>query len=272
MPLLLRAAVLALAFSANARAAAPYAMFPESERVFRQLQADPRRIQLSAAYYRLDGQNRADAALGHSWGMTRWAAGAWTWQWNVEAMAYSRFTLSGGLNSFETVDFSANLPLAVRRGGFSARAMIFHESSHLGDDYIRRTGDQGFRYSVDGLRAVFSAEPFAWARLYGGMTYLLHTVPDPARRGAQGGVELTSRPLSRAARYPTRLFVAQDLQFKEATGYRVNSRTLAGVIVGYDGVPRSARVFLGRFDGNSPFGQLYRRRERWTEFGLSLHF
>lgn len=268
------AAATFLAFAVNASAHTPYKVFPESEQVFQQLEADPRRIQLGAAYYRLDGKDRADVALGHSWGMTHWDTNGdyLSWQWNIEAMAYSRFTLSGALNAFETVDFVGNLPLAVKHGIFSARAMLFHESSHLGDDYIRRTSDQGFRYSIDGARATLSAEPLAWARLYCGMTYLLHTIPDPARKTAQAGLELTTRPLGESKRYPMRLFAASDLQFREATGYRINSRSIAGVIVGYDGVPRSMRAFVGLFQGYSPFGQFYRRHERYTDIGLSFHF
>jgi len=266
-------AAAALLLISHARAAASSGMFPESERVFQRLEADPRRMRIGASYYRLDGQNRSDIALGHSWGMTRWTTpGGWSWQWNIEGMAYSRFTISGSLNSFETVDFAGNLPIAVSRGKFSARAMLFHESSHLGDDYIRRTNDQGFRYSIDGLRLTLSARPTAWARLYCGATYLLHTIPDPARKAVQAGGEMTSRVLGRSKRYPLRLFAAEDLQFKEAVGYGPSSRTIAGVDVGFDGVPRSMRLFVGRFEGYSSFGQLYRRHESFTDIGLSLHF
>lgn len=267
------AALLALAVNAAAEHT-PYGLFPESERVFRQLEADPRRIRLGASYYRLDGKDLSDIALGHSWGMTRWFTNDdyWTWQWSLEAMAYSRFTISGSLNSFETVDFVGNLPLAARHRAFSVRAMLFHESSHLGDDYIRRTNDQGFRYSVDGARATASVEPAPWIRLYGGMTYLLHSLPDPARKALQAGAELTSRPLTRSKRYPLRLFLAADAQFRQATGYGANWRSVAGVIAGFDGVPRSMRFFLGRFDGYSPFGQFYKRKERFTDVGISFHF
>jgi len=269
MPLAALFLLLAVGASANnAR------LFPESEQVFRQLVADPRRIQLNASYYRLDGKDRSDLAVGHSWGMTQWRTQGdyWTWQWNIEGMAYSRFTIGGALNSFETVDFFGNLPVSVRHRGFSARAMLFHESSHLGDDYIRRTNDQGFRYSIDGARLIFSAEPLGSTRLYMGVTYLLHTVPDPARKAAQLGIELTSRPLTRSAKYPLRFFFAHDLQFKEATGYGGNSRSMAGLIVGFDGVPRSMRFYLGRFEGFSPYGQFYRQRERFTDIGVSFHF
>lgn len=272
MRVLLAAAALLAALALNAGASASYAMFPENDAAFRPLEADPRRIRLGASYYRLDGRHRSDVALGHSWGMTRWFTDAWTWQWNIEAMAYSRFTISGSLNSFETVDFAGNLPVSLRRGRFSARAMLFHESSHLGDDYIRRTNDQGFRYSIDGTRVTLSADAAPWLRVYCGATYLLHSVPDPARKAAQGGVELTTRPLGRSRRYPIRLFAAQDVQFREAVGYGASSRSVAGVIFGFDGVPRSMRLFIGRFEGWSSFGQLYRRRERFNDVGLSMHF
>lgn len=270
----LAAASALLLCAVEATGNSPYGVFPESEKVFRQPAADPRRIALGASYYRLEGKDRSDLALGHSWGMTRWYTNAdyWTWQWNIEAMAYSRFTLSGELNSFETVDFIANLPVVVRHGGFSARAMLFHESSHLGDDYIRATGDQGIRYSVDGARATGSVEPLEGARLYAGATYLLHTIPDPARWACQAGVELISRAGGPSKIYPMRLFIAQDLQYKEATRYAANSRTLAGVIVGYDGVPRSMRFSVGHFDGLSPFGQLYKRRERYNDVLITFHF
>ncbi|MCM2303149.1 MAG: DUF1207 domain-containing protein [Elusimicrobia bacterium] len=267
------AAVL-LTFAANAAAAPVVDVFPRADQVFQELKADPRAIRLGASYYRLEGLDRSDIALGHSWGMTRWRSSSdeWTWQWNIEAMAYSRFTLSGELNSFETVDFFGNLPLAARRGKLSARAMLFHESSHLGDDYIRRTNDQGFRYSIDGLRLTLAHDLTGWARVYGGGTYLLHSVPDPARKAAQAGVELTSGKLGWSKMYPLRLFAAQDLQYREATGYRTNSRTVVGAIIGFDSVPRSMRIYGGRYDGYSAFGQLYRRKESFTDIGISLHF
>lgn len=267
----LAALLLLPALAASAAARTSYGAFPESEGVFRRLEADPRAIALGAAYYRLDGRDRADVALGHGWGMARWFNGDWTWQWNVEAMAYSRFTISGSLNSFETVDFIGSLPVMLRRGRFSMRATLFHESSHLGDDYIRKTGDQGYRYSIDGARAVFSVEPARWLRAYCGLSYLLHTIPDPARMAAQGGVELTS-PTRKAGRYPLTLFAAQDLQFREATGYGANSRSVAGVMIGFDGTPRSMRLFVGRFEGRSAFGQLYRRKERYSDVGITFHF
>lgn len=274
----LRRAALALAallpLAAAPARAARYDFLPESEQTFPQLLADPRAIQLGASYYRMDGKDRSDVALGHSWGMTRWSFGdgAWSAQWNIEALAMSRFTIGGSINSFETVDFLGNLPVSFRSGKFSTRAMLFHESSHLGDDYIRQTGNTGFRYSIDGLRVTFAWESDSWIRVYTGMTYLLHTIPDPARKTAQAGFELTSPDLKLSPSFPIRLFLAEDLQSHENVAYNVNSRTMAGVSVGFKEVRRTMRVYFSYFDGHSPYGQFYGRREHWAELGVGLHF
>lgn len=45
-------------------------------------------------------------------------------------MAYSRFTISGELNAFETVDFVANLPIAAKHGPIVA---VGRADGHCGD-------------------------------------------------------------------------------------------------------------------------------------------
>ena len=260
------------AASAAAQNEPSFILFPESEQTFRQLTADPRHIHIGASYYRLDGHNEADAALGHSWGMAHWETGdgRWQWQTNIEAMAYSRFLIGGSVNQFETVDFLANLPLAVRHGGFSARAMMFHESSHLGDDFIRRTGSTGFRYSIDGTEVAFSYEPSFWSRIYCGMSYLLHTLPSPARKTAQWGVEFSSKDVAVSRIYPLRFYLAQDFQSHENVRYNVNSNTEAGVMIGFKDVKRFLRVYGNYFEGHTPYGQFFSKREHSLSLGVSF--
>ena len=258
--------------AAPARAQAPYGVFPHSYEIFQRLLADPREIQLSASYYRQQGFNRADAVLGNSWGMSRWYAqeGAWALQWDLEAMAFSRFTLSGGINEFETVDFFANLPLEVRRGDCSGKFTFFHESSHLGDDYIRRTGDTGFRYSVEGLRAVISDDVDKRLRLYGGGAYLLHRVLETGRGTLEAGFELKSADLGISADYPCRLYLAQDIQSHQNAGWNLNSNTVLGARVNFKEGLRAMRFFIGYFTGHSPYGQFYARREHYAHVGVAF--
>ncbi len=274
-----RSSVAALLLLLSAALAAPAAAddwvqaFPNGGEVFTPLLADPREIQLSASYYRREGENDADVALGHSWGLVRWRTGIlsdWLWQLDVEGMAYSRFQVGGGINEFETVDFFANLPVEIRKGPFSFKAELFHESSHLGDDYIRDTGDLGFRYSAEGARGLASVDLRRFLRVYAGPSWLIHSVPAPQRWTLQSGFELTSDDLHWSSRAPMRLFVAEDLQSRENVQWNPDSGTVAGLKIGFRETPRSVRVQFGYFTGHSPYGQFYAQKEHYADFGLAF--
>lgn len=248
--------------------------FPKANEVFPRLIAEPRHTQISASYYRHQGRDASDLALGHSWGMMRWRTGLegqWLWQWDLEGMAYSRFLISGGVNEFETADFLAALPVTLRRGDISFKGSIFHKSSHLGDDRIRRTGLSGFRYSTEGLRAQAAIEPCRFARVYAGAEYLLHTVPSPDRWSLQSGLELTSDDLHWSRTATTRLFLAQDLQTHQRVGWNVDCHTMAGVKIGRPrSTSRALRVSAGYFTGHSSFGQFYAEREHRADLSVSF--
>jgi hypothetical protein len=269
----LAAALLLAALSAPA-AAAPVDLFPRPNEIFPLLIADPRHIQIAASYYRLAGQNTSDIALGHSWGLTRWRAGAlqdWLWEADVEGMAYSRFQIGGGVNQFETVDFFLNIPVTVRRGDVSFKGTLYHESSHLGDDYIRRTRNTGFRSSNEGIRLQAALEPRRWSRLYAGTTYLFHDIPVVKPWALQTGFEFFSDDLTWSKRARTRVFVAQDFQSHQNVRWNVDSHTVAGVKLNFhESLTRAMRFQLGYFDGHSPFGQFYTQRTHY--FDLSIAF
>jgi hypothetical protein len=273
-PWLSSAALLVLlAAPAGAQKQPRLKLFPAANEVFPRLLADPRQVQLSASYYRLRGRDISDVGLGHSWGLGRWRGGpqqSMLWELDVEGMAYSRFHVKGGVNEFETVDFVANLPLTMRRGDVSFKGTLFHESSHLGDDYIRRTGRTGFRYSTEGVRLLAALEPHRMVRAYAGGSYLLHAVPVMEKGTLQAGAELMSDDLGWTKRLPIRAFAGQDVQWRERVGWNPDSRTVAGLKFGIKDGTRALRVQAGHFRGHSPFSQFFREREQYTDFSLVL--
>ena len=268
------ASALLLAALSTSAAAASADLSPRPNEVFPLLIADPRHIQLSASYYRLDGRNDSDIALGHSWGLTRWRAGAlqdWLWEADVEGMAYSRFRIGGGINELETADLIAGVPVTLRRGDVSFKGALFHESSHLGDDYIRDTGNAGFRSSNEGARLQAAIEPRPWARAYAGSGYLLHDVPGAKRWALQGGLELFGGDLHWSKEVPTRLFIAEDLQSHQDVQWNTDSHTVAGVKIPFRrSMTRAMRVQIGYFTGHSPFGQFYTRREHYADVSIAF--
>ena len=247
-------------------------VFPPTDQLFQRLLADPRQARTTGRYYQQGEFHLADISLGDSWGMVRWGMGDWKAQWNVEGMAYSRFRLTGGINEFQTIDFFGNLPVELRRGRFSGRVTLFHESSHLGDDYIRRTNDLGFRYSVEGIRGVGSWDAHPFLRLYGGGVGMIHSVPRRQSGEVQAGFEARGSDLHWITRHPCYLYLAQDLQFKGRTKWNPNSNTELGLRIAYSGALRSIRVHGSYFGGHSEFGQFFSRLENRFDFGITLDF
>jgi hypothetical protein len=193
-------------------------------------------------------------------------------QSDIEGMAYSRFRLDAGINEFQVIDFFGNLPLEVRHGAGSGKLTLFHESSHLGDDYIRSTGVLGSRYSIDGLRGLVGYEPWARLRLYGGGFYLLDTTPAPQRTGAQGGFEIQSPVVRHDSNLPYRFYLAEDFQARASTAWNPDSETVVGMRLGIKDFDRSMRFALGYYTGHSPFGQFYEQRESHTFIALAFDF
>lgn len=255
-----------------------YGVFPPSDEIFRRVPADPRQAQTSVRYYRSAGENMGDVALGNTWGLMRWSKpgdrASWTYQLSAEGMGYSRFLLSGGINEFQAIDFFLNIPLEVRRGRYSSRTTLFHESAHLGDDYIRRTGDRGFRYSVEGLGHLASLSPRPHLRVYGGGSVLLHQIPAGQDGTLQTGVELRTSDLhwNWLPDHECWIFLAQDFQWKGRADWRTNSKTVLGMRVGAERVVRAFRMHIGYFEGRSEFGQFFNIPEHFFDLGITFDF
>ena len=234
--------------------------------LFPLLLADPRAPQLAASYSRLGGSDIVEPSLGHTWSLANGRFGDQMWQTELgaEAMSYSRLRVGGGRGDFEAVDFIGNIPLVVRRDDLSLKAMAYHESSHVGDDHVRRDGDPGFRFSTTGLRTIFAIELFEKFRVYGGPEFAFLSNPSPDRWGVQCGAELSHT--RRNAKY----YVAQDLKSRERVGWQPISRTVLGVrVIDADG-RRAARFALGWNAGRSSFGVFFRNAEHRGDVSVAL--
>jgi hypothetical protein len=249
---------------------------PRPNEIFPLLVAAPRRATPSASYYRLGGRDLSDLALGGALGLRRWRTGEeqdWLWEADVEGLAQSRWKFGGGLNELEAYDLIATLPVTTRRGDVSFKGELFHENSHLGDDYVRRTGDAGFRSSREGLRALAALEPRRFARLYAGAAYLVHDASPEKRWTLQSGLELTTDDLLLFPARPTSLYLAEDAQWHQSVGWNGDSHTVAGIRVALPpSATRALRLQVGYFAGHSPYGQFFARREHAFDIAGSIEF
>jgi hypothetical protein len=176
-------------------------------------------------------------------------------QLSLEAGVFAQFDLDARSDDLLNADYLVGLPLGFRRGAFSARLRVYHQSSHLGDELLARQAElvnEGL--SFEALDLVLSAD-LGRLRLYAGGERLLRRTPrslDPLV--AHGGAELRLGPVRGA-----RLVAAVDVKSSEQRAWTPAWSAKAGLefAAGRDPEhpPRLWSVLGEYYAGPSPYGQ-----------------
>lgn len=247
---------------------------PRSGEVFRPLLADPRELHYAVRLvFPVAKQLLGEAAMGDYFGIYRWAKGEDNeFQLSVGGGAFGRFNLAQVANDMQVVDFYANAPFDFRFGDWSARFMMYHTSSHLGDDFVKTSGQRPEKHAWDSLRWLISRDLYSHVRLYGGFNYAFRELPGGYGRSAvQGGGEWTSNFWGN---HHAQTYWATDFQSWQRHDWNPALNTQLGIKVIRD--PESGRsisFFTEYAAGGRPQGQFFRQREsHWTlgiKFDLS---
>jgi hypothetical protein len=241
--------------------------------LFKPLMADPRWPHFSAAYQRyIDDRQLKDAgavSFGESFSLYRGKLGPAWWEVGVQAGVFSVFDLDAASKDLVNADYLFGIPLSARYDDWSAMFRIYHQSSHLGDEFLLRTKTNRVNLSYEAVDLRFSYEIGDVVRLYGGGGYLFDQDPaniDPW--SVQYGVELTSPWPARTSRW--RPIAGANFEQRQENGWSLDTSVRAGIQI--DGVllTRNLQFLLEYFNGHSPNGQFY--KDRIEYFGIGTHF
>ncbi|MBL0350938.1 MAG: DUF1207 domain-containing protein [Elusimicrobia bacterium] len=246
---------------------------PPPDGLFAPLRADPRELHFALrAAFPHQRVTAAEVAIGHYYGIYRWAlpGGAGAVQANVGGGIFPRFNFSHDTD-LQVIDFYGNIPVDVRAGRWSGRFMVYHVSSHLGDDYIRATGHASVRNSWNTLRSILSFDADPRLRLYGGHSYHLLVRPAALKGQAfQAGVEIYS-PVFANGR--AQAYWANDAQWWQRTHWRTMYNAQVGIKLGRDrGQGRGISYFLEFTTGPEHYGQFFDRSETRGTVGAKFDF
>jgi hypothetical protein len=257
-------------------------VFLPQDQIFCPLLADPKEARSFVAFLRgtfpsLDdpsgrGTSIASVGLGDSFGLVRHGgpnAGEGI-QLDVVGSIFAQFNPGTSSNDLINADYVIGAPLTFRRSGFSVRARLYHQSSHLGDEYLLNNEDiERENLSFESVELLVSQE-IRGVRAYAGAERIFRREPDtlPARL-FHAGVELRAGP-GRSIQ----LVGGVDVKTTElhdwspAVSGRVGfefGRSAAG------GHPvRLVMLMLEAYDGPSPYGQFF--RDDISYVGVGLHF
>ena len=183
---------------------------------------------------------------------------------------FALFNLDAESNDLVNSDFTIGLPVSWRRGPLSARLRLYHQSSHLGDEFLLNAGPDRVNFSYQALELLVSYELERW-RFYGGPEHLFDIDPSGFEPWVlHAGVEY--RGLRRHLDLG-RVVGGLDLRWPEQNDWDLSASLRAGFeLSNPEESRRSVRVMLDAFDGNSPDGQFYDDEVSYLGLGLFLGF
>jgi len=248
--------------------------FPEGD-VFRPLIADPAEARFFVSVLGLHAGTESytigSVGAGTNFGLYRWPGErpGEGWQIGVDGFVASQFNLDTGSDDLINTDYRFGVPLSYKRGSFSGRAKLFHQSSHLGDEIIL-SGNAPARvnFSIEALDFVLAWEHANW-RLYGGGFYVLSSdIEDQKEAGVHAGLDYSGQA---PVLFGARLVGGLDFRSFEETDWRVGTSVKLGLEFGR---PRPERrgltVLLEGYNGPAPFGQFYTTYAKY--YGVALQF
>lgn len=246
--------------------------------LFEPLQADPRWPHFSATYQRYVGSSEG---LGNvaavSFGdvipfLRRNPAGETRWEISLHAAVFSIFDIDA--DSFDLInsDFLVGPSFSFRRGGVSGMLRLFHQSSHLGDEFLLRRETDRINLSYEALDALLSWDPRPWLRMYGGGGVLLRREPEDLDRvSLQFGLE-TYSPRTWAGGVLRPVF-ALDVQSHQENDWDVDWSARLGLQIESPRLAsRRLQILVDYFQGRSPNGQFFDREIEYWALGAHLHF
>jgi len=250
-----------------------WSFFPE-ERLFAPLLADPRWPHFSLSYDHFQRSefpkliNVAAVSLGEQFNIVGfdWES-AGKFDLGLQPAVFGIFNLDALSHDLVNADYRMGIPLDYRNRWFSAEALVYHQSSHLGDEFLLDTPTQRVNLSYETAQVRLSAD---WnsLRLYLGIERIFHSEPSQEPWVAQQGIEFISP--TAILNDSLRPLIAVDVREQQENGWNPNLSCRFGVeFSSPERGRRRVQLLLEYYRGYNPNGQFY--HERIETFGLGLH-
>jgi hypothetical protein len=255
--------------------------FPEDQ-IFCPTVADPKEARsfvslLHGTFPSLDdpsgeGTTLASVGLGDSFGLIRWGGPAPNEgvQLDIVGSIFAQFDLGAPSNDLINADYLIGLPLTFRRSGFSTRVKIYHQSSHLGDEYLLRNAElDRANLSFESVEFLASQE-LGPLRAYAGGERIFRREPEtlPSKL-FHGGAELRT---GRSG--PLQMVGGVDLKSTDLHDWSPAVSARVGLEIARRGAgdhpPRLVTLMLELYRGPSPYGQFF--QDDISYVGVGLHF
>src|SRR2546426_1530889 len=157
--------------------------------VFQPLLADPKEPRFFAGYLWARSPRLASRLGTVGFGQTIGLLRGRDWQLGIAAGVFSEFNLRSSTTDLLNTDYLVGLPLTYRHGSLAARLRVYHQSSHLGDEYMVHAHAQRVDLTFQAVELLV-ARVTSHGRVYGGGEYVFaHSPADLKPAVLHGGLE-----------------------------------------------------------------------------------
>jgi hypothetical protein len=264
------------AASAEPAAERAVRVFPRVS-LFAPLAADPRwpKFTLGYAHYFGDSQfsHVGTAEAGASIAIVqRDARRRGSWEVGFQGGIFSIFDFGAPSSDLLNADYLGGLTFSYSLDALVFFARVFHQSSHLGDEFLLNNEVDRINLSFEALDVLVSYDLRPWARVYGGSAVIVRSEPSNLDRWSlQAGAEL--RPVSFKTKIRVELFMAVNLESWQQNDWIPDASFIAGVTLDPIGESSYRVDFLLRYYvGRSPNGQFFTERIQTLGPAVQLYF
>jgi hypothetical protein len=205
------------------------------------------------------------AGMGARIGLYGWRDGRCNGlQVGLSGAVFSEFNLSTISENLLNSDFIAALPISWRWGRWSGQVRLFHQSSHLGDEYLLNNGPvERDDLTIEAFDVMLSYAG-RWWRLYGGGGFIIFSPVDLGHGFVQAGGEIRAHfwKFGNPSRNWFIPVAGVDVQSWQARDWALGVSAKAGLEMGARApVLHRVRLLAGILGGYTPFGQFFRTSE-----------
>jgi uncharacterized protein DUF1207 len=182
---------------------------------------------------------------------------------------YGRFSLGDRKSALISNDWVVGLNTTAALGAWSLTGELYHESSHLGDEYSDRFSATRLDWTREVAAAWLTYGPGP-VRITGNLSYVLIDELGLDRPGAALAADYEGRTFGHLLGSPMRLVGGIFFQGEAATNWRISTSAKLGIALSGSEGRREIGLALIAHDGLSTQRQFFRRESRYI--GGELRF
>lgn len=192
------------------------------------------------------------------------------WEVGIQAGLFGLLDIGTNPTALINDDYYIAVPLTYSKGPWSGLTRLYHQSSHLGDEFmLTKDGKKTERInlSYEGIDALISYN-FDIFRIYGGGGYIIHKDPSYIKRGkVQIGAEYYSQ--STFMNGQLRPLIGVDIKAEALSSWAPGISCKAGVQLENSAlIGNKVQFMLEYYSGKSMHGQFYKNKIKYIGIGV----